>query len=135
RDQWVTRFSQIVGKNLGPFFAAWGFNPSQAALDAVATLPVWTPIEAVSPTVAVSTTSGTGVSFDPPGGFVGLLGDPLNATCKRPLHGTLVQNADGSWLYTPSSRFVGVEKLTYTVTNAHGGVSKGTVTIRVTRPV
>ena len=31
RDQWLARFSRQVGRNLGPFFEAWGVPTSQAA--------------------------------------------------------------------------------------------------------
>ena len=43
RDQWMVRFSRQVGRNLGPFFEAWGVPTSQAAQDSIADLPVWTP--------------------------------------------------------------------------------------------
>ncbi len=43
RDQWLTRFSRTVGRNLGPFFTAWGVPTSQAARDALANLPGWMP--------------------------------------------------------------------------------------------
>lgn len=43
RDQWMTRFSRAVGKNLGPFFVAWGVPTSDAARMALADLPTWMP--------------------------------------------------------------------------------------------
>lgn len=43
RDQWMVRFSRQVGRNLGPFFEAWGVPTSQAALNAVSDLPAWLP--------------------------------------------------------------------------------------------
>ena len=43
RDQWLVRFSQQVGRNLGPFFEAWGVPTSQEARDSIADLPVWLP--------------------------------------------------------------------------------------------
>ena len=43
RDQWLVRFSRQVGRNLGPFFEAWGVPTSQAARDSIAALPVWLP--------------------------------------------------------------------------------------------
>ncbi|MBX3403328.1 MAG: M60 family metallopeptidase [Phycisphaeraceae bacterium] len=43
RDQWMVRFSRAVGRNLGPFFAAWGVPTSQAARDSIADLPEWMP--------------------------------------------------------------------------------------------
>ncbi len=43
RDQWMVRFSRQVGRNLGPFFEAWGVPTSQAARDSIAGLPLWMP--------------------------------------------------------------------------------------------
>lgn len=43
RDQWLVRFSRAVGRDLGPFFAAWGVPTTQQARDAIADLPGWMP--------------------------------------------------------------------------------------------
>lgn len=43
RDQWLTRFSQTVGKNLGPFFEAWKIPTTPAARDSLKSLPIWLP--------------------------------------------------------------------------------------------
>lgn len=43
RDQWLIRFSKTVGRNLGPFFEAWGVPVRPAARQAVEKLPVWMP--------------------------------------------------------------------------------------------
>jgi len=43
RDQWLVRFSRRVGKDLGPFFQAWGVPTSDAARRQVADLPKWLP--------------------------------------------------------------------------------------------
>ena len=40
RDLWLVRFSRQVGRNLGPFFEAWGIPTSQAARDSIGDLPV-----------------------------------------------------------------------------------------------
>ena len=45
RDQWLVRFSRQVGRNLGPFFEAWGVPTSQEARDSIADLPVWSPAD------------------------------------------------------------------------------------------
>ena len=39
----MVRFSQTIGKNLGPFFQAWGVPTSQAARDSIQSLPQWLP--------------------------------------------------------------------------------------------
>ena len=43
RDRWMVRFSKLVGKNLGPFFNAWGVPTSDAARASIANLPSWMP--------------------------------------------------------------------------------------------
>jgi hypothetical protein len=43
RDQWMVRYSQTVGRNLGPFFAAWGVPTSASARASIAQLPGWMP--------------------------------------------------------------------------------------------
>ncbi len=43
RDQWMVRFSKAVGKNLGPFFQAWGVPTTRAARQSIANLPKWMP--------------------------------------------------------------------------------------------
>jgi len=43
RDQWLVRFSQMTGKNLGPFFTAWRIATSETARNSITNLPVWLP--------------------------------------------------------------------------------------------
>lgn len=43
RDQWLVRYSKTVGKNLGPFFNAWGIPTSAGARQSITNLPVWLP--------------------------------------------------------------------------------------------
>jgi len=43
RDQWLVRMSRAVGRNLGPFFQAWGVPTSDTARASVAGLPAWMP--------------------------------------------------------------------------------------------
>jgi hypothetical protein len=43
RDQWMVRFSRTVGRNLGPFFEAWGVPVTDGAREQIAGLPVWMP--------------------------------------------------------------------------------------------
>ena len=49
RDQWLVRFSRAVGKNLGPFFEAWGVPTSKEARGSVADLPTWMPDDFPTP--------------------------------------------------------------------------------------
>lgn len=43
RDQWMTRFARAVGRDLGPFFEAWGVPTSPEARASIADLPPWLP--------------------------------------------------------------------------------------------
>jgi hypothetical protein len=43
RDQWMVRFSKACGRNLGPFFDAWGVPVSAEAKSQIASLPGWMP--------------------------------------------------------------------------------------------
>lgn len=43
RDQWLVRFSRAAGRNLGPFFEAWGVPTSNRSRASVADLPKWMP--------------------------------------------------------------------------------------------
>ena len=43
RDQWMVRFSRTAGRNLGPFFQAWGVPTTPEARASLADLPAWMP--------------------------------------------------------------------------------------------
>lgn len=45
RDQWLTRFSRTVGRDLGPFFQAWGVPTSDTARASLHDLPPWMPAD------------------------------------------------------------------------------------------
>jgi hypothetical protein len=43
RDAWMVRFARAVGRDLGPFFVAWGVPTSEAARASIRDLPPWAP--------------------------------------------------------------------------------------------
>ncbi len=43
RDMWLVRMSEATGRDLGPFFAAWGMQLTDAARAKTAHLPAWMP--------------------------------------------------------------------------------------------
>jgi len=45
RDQWMIRMSRATGKNLGPFFQAWGVPTSESARASLRDLEMWMPPE------------------------------------------------------------------------------------------
>ena len=44
-DEWMVRMSRATGRNLGPFFAAWGVPTSEAARGSISKLPRWMPAD------------------------------------------------------------------------------------------
>ncbi|MBF4601095.1 tandem-95 repeat protein [Frigoribacterium sp. VKM Ac-1396] len=59
-------------------------------------------------------------------------GSSLTATLDgRPAHGTVDLAKDGSYVYTPTAGFSGVDTFTYTATDAEGQTRTGTVVITV----
>lgn len=43
RDQWMVRYSKVVGKNLGPFFERWGVPVGAVAKASIGALEPWMP--------------------------------------------------------------------------------------------
>ncbi|MDZ7814229.1 MAG: Ig-like domain-containing protein [Ideonella sp.] len=64
---------------------------------------------------------------DPEGGAVSL----VPSGYSQPANGTLSRAPDGTLTYTPRAGFVGDDSFTYTVTDAQGNTSQGTVTLHV----
>jgi hypothetical protein len=94
-------------------------------------LPVNTPPVAV-PDVATTTagnavTTGNVLSND-----TDLDGDTLTVSSfTQGTSGTVVNNNNGTFTYTPSAGFAGADSFTYTVSDGRGGTSVGTVAVTV----
>ncbi|MBD8538233.1 beta strand repeat-containing protein [Frigoribacterium sp. CFBP 8751] len=91
----------------------------------------------VAPRASADTADAVaGSPLDVPAGR-GLLGNdggsgPLEAALATgPTNGTVVSNPDGSYVYTPAKGFSGTDTFTYTLTDANGVTSTGTVTVAV----
>ncbi len=60
-------------------------------------------------------------------------GDSLTVTgFTQPANGTVVDNGDGTWTYTPAGNFNGTDSFTYTVSDGNGGTDTATVNLTVT---
>ena len=61
-------------------------------------------------------------------------GDPLTASIVAgPAHGTVTQNADGTWTYTPTGYFYGTDTFTYIVSDGTDNSNVATVTLNVAK--
>jgi large repetitive protein len=71
--------------------------------------------------------------YDPDGG---MLGTPTLVSGSGPLHGTLTQNPDGTFVYTPNAGYIGMDSFMYQICN--NGIPQkcdiATVTINVVGP-
>jgi N-acetylneuraminic acid mutarotase len=117
-------------------------NPAIKAIEIIA-------IDAISPPLAVdddlvNTTAGTSVTFNvldgsqSSGGIADsdsdgtLVPATVTVTGSGVANGTLINNFDGTFVYTPDSNFSGVDSFTYTVSDNDGLTSNpATVTITV----
>jgi hypothetical protein len=74
-------------------------------------------------TVSMTTLLGNDVDHD---------GDTLTiASFTQPAHGTVVDNGNGTFTYTPDTGYDGTDSYTYTVSDGQGGLASATVTINV----
>ncbi|WP_425400163.1 M60 family metallopeptidase [Aeoliella sp.] len=115
KDQWLIRWSEATGYNLVRYMVdEWGLEVSQGAVDQVSAmgLPTWLPVTTTvqhfrlagneSRNLSLAT---TGISLDGVAAFVSV---------AQPENGTLVDNGDGTYTYTPDSGFVGVDEIAVT---------------------
>jgi VCBS repeat-containing protein len=53
----------------------------------------------------------------------------------NPSNGTVAVNPDGTWIYTPTTGYIGTDTFTVVVSDGKGGVVTTTITIQVNEPV
>jgi subtilisin-like proprotein convertase family protein len=84
---------------------------------------------------ALTTGQNTDLTFDPSTLLANdddADGDSLAITdFTQPTSGSLVDNGDGTWTYTPNAGFFGTDTFDYTVSDGQGGTATATVTITV----
>ncbi|MCU7878914.1 MAG: retention module-containing protein [Candidatus Thiodiazotropha sp. (ex Lucinoma borealis)] len=107
-----------------------GDGNSGTAITIIHVTPVNDPPDAIND--AVSTLEDTPVSITVLGNDYDPECDPLSVTSHtQPANGTLVQNANGSFQYTPNVGFFGMDIFTYTISDGNGGTDTATVTVTV----
>ncbi|SMX28073.1 Bifunctional hemolysin/adenylate cyclase precursor [Pelagimonas phthalicica] len=80
-----------------------------------------------------STIMDTAVTIDALANDTDPESDPLSVTGNTdPANGTVVDNGDGTFTYTPDAGFTGTDTFEYTITDGNGGTDTATVTIDVT---
>ena len=81
---------------------------------------------------SVTTSEDTAVTFNVLTNDTDANGDSLSITGFSAVgHGTLVDNGNGSFTYTPAENFNGSDGFTYTITDGHGRTGEATVSISV----
>jgi VCBS repeat-containing protein len=90
-----------------------------------------------APTASADAASGnedTAITGNVLGNDSDVDGDRLSidtTPASGPSHGTVVLNADGTFVYTPQANYFGNDSFSYTVRDADGAVSVATVTVSV----
>ena len=145
RDQWLVRFSRQVGRNLGPFFEAWGVPTSRAARDSIADLPAWLPselpVDTNLPPHPVGTLTSLRIEVDDPaptvdvtGAFRDPDGDALTYAATSSASGiAAVAVSGGAVTLTPVA--TGTATITVTATDTSGSNTAATqaFTVEVVR--
>ncbi|WP_340123641.1 retention module-containing protein, partial [Methylobacter svalbardensis] len=93
-------------------------NPPAANNDALTT--------AEDTPLTIAASALTGNDSDPEGDTYSITGFTQTS------NGTLAQNQDGSFTYTPNANYNGGDSFTYTITDSQGATDTATVTINVT---
>ncbi|MGF1642379.1 MAG: Ig-like domain-containing protein [Thiotrichales bacterium] len=84
---------------------------------------------------SVTTDEDKPVTFNVLGNDTDIDGDTLSVeSFTQPAHGSVTQNPDGTFTYTPAADYNGGDSFTYVVTDGKGGTSTATVNIDV-KPV
>ncbi|MEW8658243.1 MAG: retention module-containing protein, partial [Candidatus Thiodiazotropha endolucinida] len=107
-----------------------GDGNSDTAVSIIHVIPVNDPPDAENDIVATQENTPVGIfvlgnDSDPEGDRLLVTGN------TQPSNGTLVQNSNGSYQYTPNAGFTGTDSFTYTVSDGNGGFDTATVMITV----
>jgi uncharacterized repeat protein (TIGR01451 family) len=119
---------------------AFTYTISDGSLTSTATVNLTvTPVN--DPPVAVddsySTAEGTALTIAAPGILVNDSDPDADAltviSSTSPSHGTITVNANGSLTYTPSAGYWGLDSLSYTAGDGHGGTATATIHLTITQ--
>ena len=129
-DEWIRQVSNRTGFNMSGFFAEWQIPGSAAVQTELAALPDWSPIERVGETLTV--TQNSSVKFvDPSSNDFSYDGGLTLVSVGQPSNGTVTNNGDGTYTFTPNAGFTGSDSFTYTVSNTTGNQFTSTIPVTV----
>ncbi|BCX49009.1 peptidase M11 [Haloferula helveola] len=132
-DEWARELSNRTGFDMSDFFAAWQIPVSAAAETELAAFTAWMPVERVPDSLVV--TQDTPVVFNDPSVNDFSYDGTLNLdSVGQPSSGSVTDNGDGTYTYTPAPGFTGDDDFTYTVSNATGNTFVTTVEVVVLAP-
>ncbi|WP_264488694.1 Ig-like domain-containing protein [Luteolibacter arcticus] len=129
-DEWARQLSNRSGRNVCAFLESWQILPSAAVKTELSGLPAWMPVERAPESLTVL--QGSPVVFvDPSTNDFSYDGGLTLTGVSQPGSGTVVNNGNGTYTYTPAAGFTGSTSFTYTVTNATGNAFITTVPVKV----
>ncbi len=133
KDQWLIRWSTATGFDLTNYMVdRWGLEVSQSALNQVAALnlPDWLPatttvehFEIVSNETRTFNLASTGTS---------LTGGATFVSAGAPTSGTLADNSDGTFTYSPPLAFTGVDEIPVVYQSSAGNQMTTIIKVQVT---
>ena len=132
-DEWIRQLSNRTGYNMSGLFNAYQLSPSASAQSELSSLPDWMPIERELETLTVN--QDQSVTFvDPSLNDFSYDGTISLTSITQPSNGTITNNGDGTYTFTPNQSFVGSDSITYTVSNGTGNQFTSTIAVRVLNP-
>ncbi|MCP5537013.1 MAG: cadherin domain-containing protein [Akkermansiaceae bacterium] len=129
-DEWARQLSTRTGYDMSDLFAAWQIPVSAAADSELSTYTTWLPIERV-PEKLLAEQNTPLVFHNPSANDFSYDGTVVLAGFTQPAHGSVTDNGDGMFTYTPAPGYTGQDDFTYTVTNGLGNSFVTTVQVTV----
>jgi hypothetical protein len=129
-DEWIRQTSNRTGYNMSSFFAAWEIPGSASVQSELSGLADWMPIERVEETLTVA--QDTSVVFvDPSSNDFSYDGGLNLVSVGQPGNGTVTDQGDGTYTYTPVGGYLGSDSFVYTVSNSTGNQFSSTIPVNV----
>ena len=130
KDQWLVRFSQLVGYDMSQFMVdTWGLEVSSNAVSSVSSLPDWMPVIGGVPDMTIP--PGHTRVIDIQSQSFSMDGTAVITEVTSPEHGEFVNQGSGIWAYTANPYHRGPDSFTYTLQSSAGNTQTFTNHIEV----